>query len=98
MRFMFCHSHGLKLLVDFQGFWQRGIDRVFVLVDAQAHSVMPKDFWDKGVEALKSFTAHHTCNTLCEAMDLDDITNYDFDKVIRSAQQLHEPEDVSDSP
>lgn len=57
----------------------------------------PKDFWDRGVEGLKSFTVHHTCNTLCEAMDLDDITNFDFDKSIHLTQQPREEYEITDS-
>lgn len=56
---------------------------------------IPKDFWDKGVDALKSFTMHHVCNTLCDAMDLDDITGVDFDKIVCAAEQ-RDDEELSD--
>lgn len=42
-------------------------------------------FWDGGADSLKKFQEAHICNTLCSALDLDELDELDIDAAANSA-------------
>jgi hypothetical protein len=50
-------------------------------------------FWDKGPSALKVFIQTHVCNSLCEYLELDDLVNFDVDKIVMKLEQARKAED-----
>jgi len=50
-------------------------------------------FWDKGPSALKAFIQTHSCNSLCNYLELDTLTNFDVDEIVEKAEQVRKEED-----
>lgn len=48
----------------------------------------PKMFWDKGPPALKAFIQTHICNSLCEYLELDDLTDFDVDEIVMKSEEV----------
>lgn len=40
-------------------------------------------FWDKGPSALKAFICAHICNSLCTYLELDDLSDFDVDEIVK---------------
>lgn len=50
----------------------------------------PTNFWDKGPDALRAFIQHHECNSLCDYLELDDLSAFDIDKIVECASVVKE--------
>ena len=53
---------------------------------ANATIRLPVNFWDKGADALQAFVVHHECNSLCIALELDELSDFDINEIARHAE------------
>ena len=58
-------------------------------------------FWDQGPEALRAFVNNHKCNSLCCYLELDDLSDFDVDKVakwVADAQKVGNQDQAEKEP